>query len=61
MHDLALNHIFLCPLADVSAALRQLLLAVDYEGKTVADLPYVLMEVDPEDVQWLKVCLLLLI
>ncbi len=43
---------------EVCAAVRHLLNAIGYEGK-VADrtleLPHVLMEVDPEDVQWLKV------
>ncbi len=32
--------------------------AIGYEGKMTdrsTDIPYVLMEVDPEDVQWLKV------
>lgn len=43
---------------DVSEAVRHLLNMVGYEGKladTAAELPCVLMETDPEDVQWLKV------
>ena len=41
-------------------AVRHLLSTIGYEGKMAdsrnTDMPFVLMEVDPEDVQWLKVC-----
>ena len=43
---------------DVRAAVQHLLNVVGYEGKVadrVAELPHVLMETDPEDIQWLKV------
>ena len=42
------------------AAVQHLLNVVGYEGKVadrVAELPHVLMETDPEDIQWLKVVL----
>lgn len=48
--------------ADTCLAVRHLLSAIGYEGKMAdsrnTDMPFVLMEVDPEDVQWLKVHLL---
>lgn len=47
---------YLC--TDVCAAVTHLLTVVGYEGKVadrLTELPHILMETDPEDVQWLKV------
>lgn len=53
-HSVAI--VYLC--TDVCGAVTHLLTVVGYEGKVtdrLTELPHVLMETDPEDIQWLKV------